>query len=582
VSSDAGTPPPSSGGKRTGGNTSMDPLIGRILLERYEVLRKIGSGGMGAVYVGRQLAVGREIALKVLRSDLLSNEHVRERFRREASIIGKLRHPNTIQLIDYGETDDGLAVMVCELLVGTVLSDQLKQHGPMPPLQAVETCRQVASSLAEAHALGMVHRDLKPANIFLVEVAGKTHAKVLDFGIARMLDEESTRITSTGQVFGTPRYMSPEQGTATGEADHRADLYSLGLILFECLVGQPPFVANTSIQYLSAHMTLPPPHLHDHMPSAPKELDQLIDSCLVKDRDQRIASADELERQLRRIVIGLETGEIPPHVPVDPTLPSGALRSASSLTGPKAAPKPNAGVNTLGATTAGDLRAPKKGISTGAIAAAAGLVFLVAAGGAFAWWRGQQPTTSQIDSPDAATAVLVEAVKLPDAAAVAIASTTDAIDAGAEGAAASPDAADPDLIPTSGAPDSGHAAVATGDPKKRRDAGVPRGSPSGFIGGVTGPRGMWIPTGKGDDGPVEMAKACKTGWSASGEAMLTLKPCGKGCAVIIDGSCAGRTPAVDVAAPAGNKSLTVVCGTQVVVDLVAKLRAGETTTLSCR
>ncbi len=308
---------------------SIDPLIGRILLERYEVLRKLGSGGMGAVYAGRQLAVGREVGLKVLRADLMQNEHVRERFRREAAIIGRLRHPNTIQLIDYGETDDGYAVMVMELLVGSVLSDRLKQQGPLPIKDAIAVCRQVASSLAEAHSLGLVHRDLKPANVFLVDVAGKMHGKVLDFGIARMLDEESTRITSTGQVFGTPRYMSPEQGTASGEVDHRADIYSLGLILFECLVGQPPFVANTSIQYLSAHMTQPPPHLRDHLPDAPRELDDLIDRCLVKDREKRISSADEVEQALRRIEIGLETGSIPA-IDSGATMPPAPGRSSSA------------------------------------------------------------------------------------------------------------------------------------------------------------------------------------------------------------------------------------------------------------
>src|SRR5262249_31683151 len=147
------------------------PLIGRIVLERYEILRRLGSGGMGAVYAGRQKTVSREVALKILRPELIANENVRERFRREAEIIGKLRHPNTIQLIDYGESDDGLAIMVCELLIGQSLSDRLKQLGPLPMLDALQVGYEIAGSLAEAHGLGLVHRDLKPANIFLVEVA---------------------------------------------------------------------------------------------------------------------------------------------------------------------------------------------------------------------------------------------------------------------------------------------------------------------------------------------------------------------------------------------------------------------------
>lgn len=584
--SDSGTPP-SSGGKRQGGTASMDPLIGRILLDRYEVLRKVGSGGMGAVYVGRQLAVGREIALKVLRADLLSNEHVRERFRREAAIIGRLRHPNTIQLIDYGETEDGLAVMVCELLVGIVLSDRLKQHGPLPPMQAVEVCRQVASSLAEAHALGMVHRDLKPANIFLVEVAGKTHAKVLDFGIARMLDEESTRITSTGQVFGTPRYMSPEQGTATGEVDHRADIYSLGLILYECLVGQPPFVANTSIQYLSAHMTQPAPHLHDAMPDAPPELDRLIDSCLVKDRDQRIQTADDVEALLRRISIGMETGTIPGgNVPLDPTMPPQSMRSASSMTGPRSQPAGAASrapeAHTAGVTTGSQIATPKPGPPVALIAGIAAVVLLGVAGGAWAWLRAQSDVVAPM-AIDAGTSLAAQHV-FPDATAAVVAPIAALPDAAEDLAPDAGEDAPPPPVDagTSVAPDARGTAVAEGP--RRRDGG-PRTTHSGnpsHVDGISGPRGMVIQTGGDEDKEIELAKTCKAGWSGAGEAKLTLTSCSKDCAVLIEGACVGRTPVTDVAAPVGNKSLVVVCGSRKTVDKIAKLRAGETTKMSCR
>ncbi|CAN0600223.1 unnamed protein product, partial [Laminaria digitata] len=162
---------------------TVDPLIGRVRLERYEILRRIGSGGMGAVYMGRQPAVGREIALKVLRADLVNNEHVRQRFRREAEIIGRLNHPNTIQLIDYGETSDGLAVMVMELLVGQALNERLKTKGPLTVPEVIALGKQIAGSLSEAHLIGLVHRDLKPANVFLTEVGNQVHGKVLDFGI---------------------------------------------------------------------------------------------------------------------------------------------------------------------------------------------------------------------------------------------------------------------------------------------------------------------------------------------------------------------------------------------------------------
>jgi len=568
---------------------SIDPLIGRILLERYEVLRKLGSGGMGAVYAGRQLAVGREVGLKVLRADLMQNEHVRERFRREAAIIGRLRHPNTIQLIDYGETDDGYAVMVMELLVGSVLSDRLKQQGPLPVKDAIAVCRQVASSLAEAHSLGLVHRDLKPANVFLVDVAGKMHAKVLDFGIARMLDEESTRITSTGQVFGTPRYMSPEQGTASGEVDHRADIYSLGLILFECLVGQPPFVANTSIQYLSAHMTQPPPHLRDHLPDAPRELDDLIDRCLVKDREKRIASADEVEQALRRIEIGLETGTIPP-IDSSATMPptpgrSSSAASRSSVPPATAVPARSAATSpaTLrgpdqdptGHPTRAPLHAPRK---TPVALLAAGALASVAALGGIGWYASQrggaEDVVSMVDvgfasPPDAGHAALIAPI---DAGFEAPPDAGEAEDAGfaAEDAGFAADARAGKSEPRA---DAGSA-----HPKKA-DAGVKKGN---FVDGITGPRGMWLPTGGADQGPLDVAKQCKTGWTGSGDAKLSLSPCAKGCAVILDGACLGRTPVSEAAVPSGNKNVTVVCGERVVVDHIAKLRSGETTTLGCR
>ena len=174
----AASPPPSAGGapKARSGSVTLDPLIGRVVLDRYEILRRIGSGGMGAVYVGKQMAVQREIALKVLRSDLVSNEHVRQRFRREAEIIAKLNHPNTIQLIDYGESPEGLAIMAMELLKGQALNERLKTKGPLSVAETIRLGEEVAGSLAEAHLLGLVHRDLKPANIFLTEVASGVHA----------------------------------------------------------------------------------------------------------------------------------------------------------------------------------------------------------------------------------------------------------------------------------------------------------------------------------------------------------------------------------------------------------------------
>lgn len=577
----------------------MDPLIGRVVLERYEVLRRIGSGGMGAVYVARQIAVGREIALKILRADLMQNESVRERFRREAEIIGKLRHPNTIQLIDYGETSEGLCIMAMELLVGIVLSDRLKQLGPLPVRDALRVGYEVAIALAEAHGVGLVHRDLKPANIFLVEVAGQVHAKVLDFGIARILDEEATRITSTGQVFGTPRYMSPEQGMASGEVDSRTDIYSLGLIVYECLVGQPPFVAETSIQYLSAHATLPPPKLSAHLPNAPVELDELIDACLVKERGHRMQTAADVAEALRRITLKLDSqvavGEATAadlgserataagvmaadtsSSSIADLLPDRPVRDTPVV--PVAIPKPPVSKPRVSkpppttdpsvVVTASDSKSPMMIAAAVALLLAIGIVVAVL-------------VLKPVDPP-IATAVDVGAVPdvVPDvvpnrvvdagqATAVVVAPKPDA------GHEAEPESIDAGQLAVTTAPDTGV--------KRRRRRKNNNTSDSTLPGAdvIRGPRDMMIPVGDESNRTLTAAKSCTTS-QVSGPAKLTLKSCKKNCAVLIDGACAGRTPLADVDVPSGIKSVAVVCDGKVVIDDVARLKKGQSTTMSCR
>jgi tRNA A-37 threonylcarbamoyl transferase component Bud32 len=605
----------------------MDPLIGRVLLDRYEVLRRVGSGGMGAVYAGKQAAVGREVAMKVLRSDLMSNEMVKERFRREAEIIGKLRHPNTIQLIDYGETTDGLAVMVMELLIGQPLSDRLKQLGPMPTLDALRIGMEIAGSLAEAHGQGLVHRDLKPGNIFLVEVAGKNHAKVLDFGIARMLDEEATRITSTGQVFGTPRYMSPEQGLASGEVDSRSDIYSLGLIIYECLVGNPPFVANTSIQYLSAHATLPPPKLRDALPGAPSELEELVDRCLAKERQNRVQTADLVAEGLRRIALKLETGaemasararsSVPPAAPTTGG-PGGPSHSQVSLLGTGggggAGRPPEGPTGTMIAVDKDPSRPDMRGfdapppslqkrksalpmVLAGVIVL--GIVGAVFARGYLSGGDGGEVVALSTDAgalvPDAATVLAAFAIDgTPDAGGqAATVPETARPDGGDKGADKGADKGGDRASEAHPETPTKHLARRDKDKDKDKEPKDPKGrgtKPPKESGGdntpstgvVSGPRAIWVPFDGDDKGPFEAAKKCTKSTLPAGPAKLTLKPCEKGCAVIVDGACAGRTPIVDLPIPAGNKSVTVVCGSAVVVDSLAKLRPGETTNLSCR
>ncbi|NJK90049.1 MAG: serine/threonine protein kinase, partial [Myxococcales bacterium] len=282
----------------------MDPWLGRTVLDRYRLIRRIGAGGMGSVYEAEQLSVGRSVAVKLLRTEVGSDPVLRDRFRREAEITGRLRHPHTVSLIDYGETPEGTAIIVMELLTGKSLDGLLHERGALSLAEALRIGEQVASSLSDAHQRGLVHRDLKPSNIFVTKVSGEHFCKVLDFGIARFHEEGEAKLTATGQVFGTPRYMAPEQAMSAADVDARADLYSLGLILFECVTGQAPFRATTAIQYLTAHSIETPPMLRSLRPDAPTELERLIDGLLQKDPDKRLPTPSGCSRRSRRSATG--------------------------------------------------------------------------------------------------------------------------------------------------------------------------------------------------------------------------------------------------------------------------------------
>ncbi len=549
---------------------SQDPLVGRVVLGRYRIDRRIGSGGMGSVYAGVQLAVGREVALKVLRQDLMAHEHIRQRFRREAEVIGRLDHPNTIRLFDYGETEDGLALMVTELLRGSALNERLKQEGPMSVEEVLDLGEGVARSLAEAHAAGLVHRDLKPANIFLVQVGSTVVPKVLDFGIARIMDEEATRITSTGQVFGTPRYMSPEQAISTADVDARADLYSLGLILYEGLVGQPPFVAQTSYQYLSAHASQSPPKLRERFPAAPADLEALIDQCLQKEPDARPSSATELAdalARLRRRLEGLGT---------EPSLPPAPPE-----------PEPDIGSNRGGLAVVVLLAA----VLGGFFAYAAGVLPEVPGwGGAVGAGPGDVGPARAFDGSGLA-------VLLPPTSESALDDAEqddedpDVLEPGEE----SPGPAEPDgaLEPDGGVGSRPPAPEprARRTPRRRpsRPAEDQAGPDAGQLnkqlgkGAIAGPRGLEIPPEEGEDETdvVRLSKSCRDSvWRGLGR--FETSECPSDCAIMMDETCAGRTPAVDRPMGPGLRNFVVICRDRVVVERRVRVEARKTAVLSCR
>jgi serine/threonine-protein kinase len=281
-----------------------DPLIGITIAGRYQIEEVLGQGGMATVYAARHRLVDRPCAVKVMSPQYTRNEVIRERFRREAKAAQKLAHPNIIEIFDQGETPDGLVYLVMELLQGETLADVL-EHGKVPLERGLPIMIQIARALARAHDLEVIHRDLKPENIFLARGPnGSDQVKLLDFGIARSMQD--SRLTGAGEVFGTPQYMAPERITSI-EAGPSADLYSLGVIIYEMVTGTFPFDATDITSYFIKHLKEAPVSPKKHDPSIPTELERLVMECLAKDAKDRPVDAHRVNTDLMAIAgaIGL-------------------------------------------------------------------------------------------------------------------------------------------------------------------------------------------------------------------------------------------------------------------------------------
>ncbi len=273
---------------------------GTVLAERYELVDVIGRGGFGTVWRAQQLNMRREVAIKILPQRFINVEDVVERFKREAMLASRLRHPNTITLHDYGE-HEGLLYIVMEILTGEDLADLLQRDGRLPQDRIIHISRQVLKSLAEAHEQHIVHRDLKPENIFLSVVGDdRDHVKVLDFGIAKLaqptaedaVDENDRRLTMSGSTVGTPTYMSPEQA-AGEEVDGLTDLYALGISMYEMACGRPPFHNKDPVKVMRAQLFEPVPPMRDKSLQG-GVLDRVIQKALAKEREQRFQSAHDM------------------------------------------------------------------------------------------------------------------------------------------------------------------------------------------------------------------------------------------------------------------------------------------------
>ena len=265
----------------------------------YRIVRQLGEGGMGAVYLGQHELIGRHAAIKVLLPELSAHRGNVDRFFNEARATSMVSDPGIVQIYDFGFTADQSAYIVMEYLDGEPLSARLHRLVALAPAEALRITRQVAGSLAATHAAGIVHRDLKPDNLFLIrdpEAPGGERAKILDFGIAKLGDDDPGNrvVTRTGQIIGTPTYMSPEQ--AAGQpVDHRADIYSLGCVLFQMLTGRPPFDIAGTYAVISAHLRDRPPMVTEIAPHVPAELDPIVARCLAKSPSDRFASMHDLQ-----------------------------------------------------------------------------------------------------------------------------------------------------------------------------------------------------------------------------------------------------------------------------------------------
>jgi serine/threonine protein kinase len=274
---------------------------------QYKILRTLGAGGMGTVYLGEHLLLGRRAAIKTLLPLLSSHREIVDRFFNEARAISAISDPGVVQIFDFGYHVDGTAYIVMEFLEGESLSARLDRLGKLPLLDALRLARQLSSSLAAAHDRGIIHRDLKPGNVFVIrdpEVPGGERAKILDFGICKLGDPDyNTTATQTGTMLGTPVYMSPEQCRGAGRIDHRSDIYSLGCVLFHMVAGQPPFDCETVGDYIAAHIRETSPAPSTLAPELPPAVDALMRLCLAKDPEQRFHSMSELQQALEQVLV---------------------------------------------------------------------------------------------------------------------------------------------------------------------------------------------------------------------------------------------------------------------------------------
>ena len=317
-----------------------------VVFGRYRLIALIGEGGMGKVYKAHDSVIGRDVAVKVLPTELSGQPGYRERFRREAHTAARLTEPHIIPIYDTGEVD-GQLYLVMPIIDGIDVHGLLARDGPMSPERAVSVITQLAAALQAAHAVGLVHRDIKPSNAL---VTGDDFVYLIDFGIAH--DAAATKLTSTGMMVGTWAYMAPERFT-TGTADARADVYALACVLYECLTGALPFPGDSMEQQIRGHLTLDPPKPSQVNPAVPAGLDAVIAAGMAKDPDQRYQSARELATDAQQALTATASPQSVPTLlaavgggddqSLTPTAAAAAAAAAQRLTVESASSSPQPG-----------------------------------------------------------------------------------------------------------------------------------------------------------------------------------------------------------------------------------------------
>lgn len=282
--------------------TSSPVPLGEVFAGKYRVDRILGEGGMGIVVAAHHLELDQPVAIKFLLDDLATNEEGAERFRREARAAAKIQSDNVVRVLDVGILDGGERYMVMEYMEGRDLAEEIAEKGTLPVGIATGIILEAIDAVGHAHSVGIVHRDLKPANLYLAERPdGSRRVKVLDFGISKSIGSTTTEelsLTKTSAWIGSPLYMAPEQMQSARDVDHRADIWSLGAILYEMIAGRPPYEADSLPQLCNLLITTDPDPIQSLVPALPDGLATAIMSCLVRDRDKRTRSTRELARAL--------------------------------------------------------------------------------------------------------------------------------------------------------------------------------------------------------------------------------------------------------------------------------------------